>query len=65
MIVTPFAAAPLNVANDYDGPTFAYVVNNATQRARLRAAGVSMMTDCVGAASCHDDILDPIVRHHK
>ena len=58
--------APLNLARQYSGPAFAYVVNDASARARFRAAGVSMMSDCVERnMSCAEDILDPIVRKFK
>lgn len=59
-------SSTLRLTNKYSGPPFAYVINDAQQRARFRAAGVSMMTDCIPRdLSCHEDILDPIVRHHK
>ena len=43
-------------------PSFVYVVNDATERASFRARGASVMSDCLGDATCVEDILDPIVR---
>lgn len=47
--------------HNYQGPAFAYVVNDELIRNKFLTHNITVMTDCV-QQSCDEDILDPIVR---